>query len=199
MADPVLQLLANGLQFWVRQQCASVEQLELQLHGSSLGLLRGRLEGVSLSARKAVFSNLELERVDLRSGAITVQMGKLLKGQSLQLEHPFAISGTAALSGSGLNRSLATPHWRGLADQISGALFGLTPLQEVRIDGDHLVFRAEGIDCCTQAAVDQGCLALRSTDGQRGFTLPGDPNICIEQATVAAGLLELSGTAQVTP
>ena len=35
MADPVLQLLASGLQFWIRQQCESVEQLELQLHGST--------------------------------------------------------------------------------------------------------------------------------------------------------------------
>ena len=59
MADPVLQLLASGLQFWIRQQCESVEQLELQLHGSTLALLRGRLEGVSLVARKAVFSALE--------------------------------------------------------------------------------------------------------------------------------------------
>ena len=45
MADPVLKLLASGLQFWIRQQCESVDQLELQLHGSTLALLRGRLEG----------------------------------------------------------------------------------------------------------------------------------------------------------
>lgn len=199
MADPVLQLLANGLQFWIRQQCSAVEQLDLQLHGSSLALLRGRLEGVSLIARKAVFSNLEIERVELRSGAIAVQMGKLLKGQALQLESAFAISGSAHFSGAGLNRSLATPHWRGLADQISEALLGLSPLQQVRIDGDQLVFSAEGIDCPTRPEAQQGCLALRSSDGQRTYSLPGDPNIQIERAQVAAGLLELSGTAQVTP
>ena len=48
----MLNLLASGLQLWVRQQCDAVESLELQLHGSALGLLRGRLEGVSLVARR---------------------------------------------------------------------------------------------------------------------------------------------------
>lgn len=41
----MLQLLASGLQLWIRQQCEALDSLELQLHGSSLGLLRGRLEG----------------------------------------------------------------------------------------------------------------------------------------------------------
>ena len=95
MADPVLQLLASGLQFWIRQQCESVDQLELQLHGSTLALLRGLLEGVSLVARKAIFSALEIERVELRSGAISVQIGRLMKGQSLQLDQSFSVTGSA--------------------------------------------------------------------------------------------------------
>ena len=42
-SGPVLQLLANGLQFWLRQQCDVQGHLNLQLHGSALNLLRGRL------------------------------------------------------------------------------------------------------------------------------------------------------------
>jgi hypothetical protein len=110
-SGPVLQLLASALQFWIRQQCEAVESLELQLHGSSLGLLRGRLEGVSLVARRVVFSSLEIEMVELRSDAIQVQMGQLLKTRTLQLDHPFQVEGYAAFSGPGLSRSLCTPHW----------------------------------------------------------------------------------------
>ena len=78
-SGPVLQLLASGLQFWIRQQCQAVDSLELQLHGSALGLLRGRLDGVSLVARRVVFSSLEIEQVELNSDAIQVQIGGLLR------------------------------------------------------------------------------------------------------------------------
>lgn len=72
-SGPVLQLLASGLQFWIRQQCEAVESLELQLHGSAMALLRGRLEGVSLVARRVVFRELEIEMAELRSGPIAFQ------------------------------------------------------------------------------------------------------------------------------
>ena len=49
---PLLQLLANGLKIWVRRQCDAVGELKLELHGSALELLRGRLSGVSLMARR---------------------------------------------------------------------------------------------------------------------------------------------------
>jgi hypothetical protein len=199
MADPVLQLLASGLQFWIRQQCESVEQLELQLHGSTLALLRGRLEGVSLVARKAVFSALEIERVELRSGAISVQMGKLMKGQSLQLEQPFPVQGSAEFSGPGLSRSFSGAHWRGLGDQISEALLGLTPLQELTIENEQLLVRAQGREMVTQPLAEAGCVVLQQCDGPQRYALPGDPNITIEQAELQSGRLLVSGTAMVQP
>ena len=98
---PVLQLLASALQLWIRQQCQEVESLELKLHGSTIQLLRGRLEGVTLTAQRVVYRELSLERVQLTSAPIQVRMGGLLKGQGLQLEHPFAINGSVAFSGGG--------------------------------------------------------------------------------------------------
>ncbi|MFL0763640.1 MAG: DUF2993 domain-containing protein, partial [Prochlorococcus sp.] len=44
---PLLQILASGLQIWIRRQCDAVGELKLELHGSALELLRGRLSGVS--------------------------------------------------------------------------------------------------------------------------------------------------------
>ena len=199
MADPVLQLLASGLQFWIRQQCESVDQLELQLHGSTLALLRGRLEGVSLVARKAIFSALEIERVELRSGAISVQIGRLMNGQSLQLDQSFSVTGSAEFSGPGLSRSFSSAHWRGLADQISEALLGLTPLQELTIAGDQLLVRAQGREMATQPRAEAGCVVLQQSDGPQRYALPGDPNITIEQAELQSGRLLVSGRATVSP
>ena len=44
-SGPVLQLLASGLQRWIRSQCDSVEDLNLSLQGSAFALLKGRLKG----------------------------------------------------------------------------------------------------------------------------------------------------------
>ena len=121
-SGPVLQLLASGLQFWIKQQCDAVDQLELQLHGSALQLLRGRLEGVTLVASGVEFAGLPLERVELRSGPIQLQTGLLLKGQAVTLDHPFAVRGQVLFSGRGLDRGLGDQRWRGLADGLAQEL-----------------------------------------------------------------------------
>jgi len=198
-SGPVLQLLASGLQFWIRQQCQAVDSLELQLQGSALGLLRGRLDGVSLVARRVVFNSLEIEQVDLNSDAIQVQIGGLLRGQPLQLEHPFQVSGFVALSGPGLSRSFSTPHWRGLGDQLADGLLGLAPLQELRIERDRLLLWAQGMRCETLPRAVDGRLELVSVDSDLKVALPADPNIRIEQASLEGGLLQLQGKARVSP
>ncbi|MBM5793080.1 MAG: DUF2993 domain-containing protein [Cyanobacteria bacterium M_surface_7_m2_037] len=195
----MLQLLASGLQFWIRQQCQAVESLELQLHGSSLGLLRGRLDGVSLVARGVVFSSLEIERVELRSDAIEVQVGNLLRGKAVQLEHPFNIEGSVAFSAGGLGRSLCTPHWRPLGDQLVDGLLGLTPLKSVSIERDRLVLQAQEHRCETIPRAVDGHLELCGEDGKPCVALPADPNITIEEANLEGGLLQLQGRARVSP
>lgn len=198
-SGPVLQLLASGLQFWIRQQCEAVESLELQLHGSAMALLRGRLEGVSLVARRVVFRELEIEMAELRSGPITIQVGKLLKGQSVTLEQPFQITGYVAFTGAGLSRSLCTPSWRGLGDQLADGLLGLAPLQAVSIERDRLVLTAQGMRCDTLPAAVEGCLEVQGVDNELRVRLPGDPNIAIETANLEGGMLQLHGSARVSP
>ena len=198
-SSPVLQLLASGLQFWIRQQCEAVESLELQLHGSSLGLLRGRLDGVSLVARRVVFSSLEIERVELRSDAIEIQVGNLLRGRAVQLDHPFSIQGTVAFSAGGLGRSLCTPHWRPLGDQLVDGLLGLTPLQSVSIERDRLVLQSQDHRCETIPRAVDGHLELCGEEGSPCVALPADPNITIEAANLEGGLLQLQGKARVSP
>ncbi|WP_398322153.1 DUF2993 domain-containing protein [Vulcanococcus sp.] len=195
----MLNLLASGLQAWIRQQCEAVESLELQLHGSALGLLRGRLEGVSLVARRVIYSSLEIEMVELRSSAIQVQLGNLLKGQALQLHQAFQIEGYVAFTAAGLCRSLCMPQWRGLGDQLAETLLGLTPLQEVRIERDRLILQAQGMSCDTLPEAVDGHLELRRAEGEQRVALPGDPNIQISEANLEGRLLQLHGNARVWP
>jgi hypothetical protein len=57
-SGPVMQLLASGLQLWVRQQCDAIESLEIQLEGSALGLLRGKLLELALKHQRQLCLSL---------------------------------------------------------------------------------------------------------------------------------------------
>jgi len=204
-AGPLLGLLSRGLELWLRQQCSSIEGLEIQLEGSAAQLIRGRLEGVRLRARRVVYRNLRFERVELTSGVIRVRVGALLRGQSLKLELPFQVRGSVAFSGPDLGVSLATPSWRSLGDGLAEQILGLSPLAGLRIEEERLVLIAHGsgsgkpLEVPTSVRAVEGNLEVRSLDGGVLARLPMDPAIRIEQAQIGAGLLQLLGEARVSP
>ena len=104
-----------------------------------------------------------------------------------------------ALSGAGLSRSLSTAHWRGLGDHLADGLLGLTPLQELRIERDRLLLRAQGMSCETVPEAVEGRLELVQVENGQRLALPADPNICIETAHLEGGVLNLIGSARVSP
>ena len=204
-AGPLLGLLSRGLDLWLRQQCSLIEGLEIQLEGSAAQLMRGRLEGVRLRARRVVYQNLRFDRVELASGVIRVRMGALLRGQSLKLEHPFHVRGSVAFSGPDLGVSLATPSWRSLGDGLAEEILGLSPLAGLRIEEERLVLIAHGsgggrpLEVATSVRAVEGNLEVLSLDGGALARLPMDPAIRIEQAQIGGGLLQLLGEARVSP
>lgn len=214
-ASPMLSLLASGLQLWIRQQCEAVESLDLQLHGSTLQLLRGRLEGVTLEARRVVYRELSLESVRLTSAPIQVRMGSLLKGQGVRLEHPFAISGTVAFSSEGLLHGLTRPPWGWLGDLLARELLGREPLEGLRISGEQLLLSAgagagdgpdgsaggsvAGIERATVPLATAGTIEIRALEGEASCLVPMDPAIRIDTARIEEGTLRLDGEARVSP
>jgi hypothetical protein len=203
-SGPVMQLVASGLQLWVRQQCDAIESLEIQLEGSALGLLRGKLAGVSLMARRVSYQQLELELVQLTSSPIEVNIGKLLKGQPLQLQHPFTIQGQVGFTAEGLNQSITKPQWRGLADHLGEMLLGISPLMELRISQDKLIFAAKAagevglVELETHLDANDGAVVINASSGGLQVDLPMDPGITIERANLEGGMVQLYGTAKVS-
>lgn len=210
-SGPVMQLLASGLQLWVRQQCEAIESLDIRLEGSAMALLRGRLAGVQVMARRATYQGLQIELVDLQCEPIQVQMGQVLRGRGLQLDHPFRIRGQVSFTAEGLTRSLAKPQWRGLGDAIGEALLGITPLTELRVQANRLLLAAQGVterglvELATEVRAVDGTVAIRGVDAGANpnesaeYRLPMDPNITIEQASIEAGMLQILGKARVSP
>jgi hypothetical protein len=203
--DPVLQLLAAGLQLWVRQQCEGVESLEVLLEGSALQLLRGRLEGVRVMARGVRYRKLQLELVELTSSGLQIQMGNLWRGRPLQLQQAFRISGLVSFTPEGLSRSLAQPEWRPLADQLAEELLGIAPLVKLAIRGDRLVFTAQAVgearpvELETTLEASAGSVLISAAAGAVSCLLPMDQAIQVDRATLEAGMVVLEGSASVTP
>lgn len=202
-SGPLLTLVARGLELWLRQRCQAVHALEIQLEGSMAELLRGHLRGVRLRARQVVFQNLSLERVELHSDAIQVRVGGLLRGQSLRLDHPFQVRGSVVFTGDGLSRSLTTPEWQRLGDQLCERLIGVTPLESVRLHGESLILRAKALHGVAQVetrmVLTPEGLEVRPLDGRPPLALPMDPAITLERAEVRAGRMEMTGVALVKP
>jgi hypothetical protein len=204
-SGPVLNLLARGLELWLRQQCEAIERLEIRLQGSGLGLLRGRLDGVQLRARRVTYQAMEIEEVELRCDAIQVRMGSLVRNQAVTLEQPFRIQGLVSFSGDGLSRSLSTPAWRSLGDAMADDLLGLTPLAGLRILESRLLLRAfangdrEPVEREVRVRATEGTIELICGEGGPSTRLPMDPGIRIDQAELGAGLLHLQGEARVSP
>jgi hypothetical protein len=200
-----MQLLANGLQLWVRQQCQSIDSLDIALRGSALGLLRGRLAGVQLLARRAVFAHLPIEQVELTSEPIAVHMGNLLQGQPVKLDQAFTIEGQISLTTGGLTTLFSDPRWRELAELLHEQVLGQLPLQMVRIEAGRLVFVLQGhapadrVELQVLMRAGGGTIELTSPAGELLCRLPMDPNITIEQAWIEAGMVQLRGRARVSP
>ena len=125
MSDPLLQLISTGLGLWIRSRCDQVGDLDLTLQGSSLGLMRGRLQGAVLSARDVRFEGLPLHHAEISSGPIQLDLTWLRPGRMLALKDPFQVNGTVSMPGQPLGDALLSERWRELGDWIAEQLMGL--------------------------------------------------------------------------
>lgn len=204
-SGPLLQLLANGLSLWIRRQCDEVGDLNLVLNGSALQLLRGRLKGVELEGRLVTFQGLPIQRAELSSGPLNINLKPSQPGQLLQLQEPFQIQGSVTMGGQDLNRALVTERWSWLGDWLAEQLMGLTTLGNFEIDNDTLVLTApvihegEVVSKRFQLDAAHGTVRIRRIETDGEVLLPMDANIKIEEAHLRGGQLHLSGQAAVTP
>ena len=190
---------------WVRSRCESVAELKLQLKGSALGLMRGRIDAVELSAKQACYQSIRLHHVDLRSGPIQVDLKVLKPGQMLDLKHPFQVKGEVTLHGADLNTALLSPLWRWLGDWLAEKLMGLTPLNRIWIDNDVIELQAvvlghrDPFGQRFRLKAEQGSVRfVPVTEGGATVVLPMDPAIRINDVQLGSGQLHLHGTADVT-
>lgn len=79
------------------------------------------------------------------------------------------------------------------------------PLVELRMCRDNLVFAARAlgtpdlVELATTVVAARGSIEISSVVGNVSSRLPMDPSIHISDARIEAGMVQLIGTAQVSP
>jgi hypothetical protein len=122
----------------------------------------------------------------------------------LQLQHPFTIRGQVGFTAEGLNQSISRPRWRGLADHLGEMLLGISPVVELRISQDKLIFAAKAagevglVELETHLDATDGAVVINAIQGKLQVELPMDPGITIERANLEGGMVQLYGTAKVS-
>lgn len=136
------RVLPGAVRLWLRSQLKSVEKLDIRLEGGDREIISGRLPGVTIGAKNAVYKGIHLGSVGLSAEDIRVNIGQVVRGKPLRLLKGFPITGEVALSARDLNDSMGssllkqgvTDFWRGLvrspglADEVQN-LYGALPLE----------------------------------------------------------------------
>jgi hypothetical protein len=102
----VTSVLSKALQLWLRSQVSQVSQLEVEIKASDRQILSGCVPNVSISASNAVYQGLHLTQIQLVAESIRINIGSLLKGQSLRLLETVPVAGQLTLLEEDLNASL---------------------------------------------------------------------------------------------
>jgi hypothetical protein len=102
------KVLSPALQFWLRSQVDSVEELQFQIFGRNRDFLRGYISNVSLIGIKTIYQGLHLQEVKLIAENIRINIGQILKGKPLQLLEPVICTGEIRLQEADLNASLSS-------------------------------------------------------------------------------------------
>lgn len=94
---------------WLKSQVSQVEDLHVDIAGSSRQILGGTIPRVAVAATGAVYQGLALGTIDLVADNIRVNLPQVIKGQALRLIEPIGVTLQVKFSERDLQTSLASP------------------------------------------------------------------------------------------
>jgi hypothetical protein len=102
-------VLSPAVRLWLRSQLEHVDDLQLTIEAGDRQILSGCINGVSVSARNAVYRGLHLSQVSLVGEQICTNFAQVLRGKPLRLTKAFPIAGDVLVYEADLNQSLQAP------------------------------------------------------------------------------------------
>ena len=106
MSKIIKTILTPALKLWLNSQVEKLEALNLFIEGNDYQILNGYLPEVTLSSYRLIYKGLSLEEIKLKVNDVRINIGQILRGQSLKLLEDIRISGKVAISNESLKASI---------------------------------------------------------------------------------------------
>lgn len=102
-------VLSPACRVWLRSQVSHVNDLQVDIAGSSRQILGGTIPRVAVVAVGAIYQGLSLGSIDLIAENIRINLPQVLKGQPLGLLEAIAVTAQVKFSEEDLQASLTAP------------------------------------------------------------------------------------------
>jgi hypothetical protein len=142
----ITQALTTAIKFWLRTQLTQVSQIEVEIGASDHQLLSGCIPSVSIFATNAVYQGLHVTSIQMLAENIQINIGGIIKGQSLGLSQIVPVVAELIVEEQHLNDSLTSEL---LSTALNDVLLKLLPeawekskpisWQEITLDNDRLI------------------------------------------------------------
>ena len=202
---PIIKIIQIALEVWIRNQCESVDKIKLEISGTALELLSGKISGVKLKSYKVNYKNIPLSKVELKSGPIKIEVDLSSRNQKINLQNIFKIEGNVSIDSKGLNAIINSKNWSWIGDSISEKLLGVDQLKNIKIVNEMLELHSlrKGVENPIIDMIEieafSGTLRFKHKDSLKTFLLKMDPSINIEAAKIKRGELQIDIVSKVNP
>ncbi|MEE3717203.1 DUF2993 domain-containing protein [Tumidithrix elongata RA019] len=97
------------IKLWLRSQVEAIQNLEINVEGSSRQILQGNILQATVSAEHIIYEGLHVSGINLKANEIHLNIAQILKGESLKLLQPIAVCMDATLEASDFQQCLSSP------------------------------------------------------------------------------------------
>jgi hypothetical protein len=104
----ISSVLIPIVKLWLRSQVEAIQNLEIRVEGSSRQILQGHILGATVSAEHIIYEGLNVTAIALKASEINLNVGQMIKGDSLKLLQPITVSMDATLDSSDFQKCLSS-------------------------------------------------------------------------------------------
>ncbi|MEH2244401.1 LmeA family phospholipid-binding protein [Nostoc sp.] len=167
----ITQVLTTALKLWLRAQVSQISELEVEIKASDRQIFSGRIPSVSIFATHAVYQGLLITQIQLMAENIRINIGSVLKGQSLRLLETVPVVGDLIIDEKDLNASLSSDL---LSTALSDLLVKVLPThypksqsinwQEILLENNQIILRGVRVTNSETTPLEI-CLGLQLLSG----------------------------------
>ena len=188
--NPLIQIIEIGLELWIRNQCKSIEKINLEINGSALEFLSGRISGAKLTAEAINFKGLTFNKIILESNSIHLNINFYNKNEKLSFKKDFKVEGTIFLDTKGINEIISSDNWLWVGNKMAQHLLESEKLE--RLDINENILELQGTnneaECISKGKfkieASSGSLKIKDINNGKSFLLPMDQSIHIDYASL---------------